>query len=131
LDAAAIIGSTSSRGAEDFLRPGAEHDILRLDLVLRDDRRGQIRLARRTVERIASRFGKLSENRVERGLAGPERVLVAADADFVDARRQDGSGTLPRRLRLRELRLEPPRGQERPRKGHRVRGSDDPKETAA
>ena len=61
-----------------------------LTLNLRGDRpRPGRSLVRGAVEGIASRLGEFAEHRVEHGLAGPERILVAADADFGDARRHE------------------------------------------
>ena len=71
-----------------------------------------VAVVRRAVERIAARLGELAENRVERRLAGPERILVAADADFVDARRHErraAAAPAP----LGQMRLQPARGDER------------------
>ena len=50
---------------------------------------------RRAVERIAARLGELSEDRVEHGLARPERILVAADADFGNAWRHERPSPAP------------------------------------
>ena len=52
------------------------------------DRVDEVAVVRRAVERIAARLGELAEDRVERGLARPERILVAVDLDLFDARRQ-------------------------------------------
>ena len=79
---------------EDFLRSSAEHDVLRFGVELRGDGRDQRAVGRRAVERVASGLGELADDRIERGLAGPERILVAADTDWLDARRQLRPGRL-------------------------------------
>ena len=75
-------------GLQNLLRPGAQDDVLGLGLVKRRDRLGQLAFARRAVERIASGLGELVDDGIEHGLAGPERILVAADADDFHAFRQ-------------------------------------------
>src|SRR5205814_3764306 len=51
----------------------------------------EVRIERRAVERVAVGLGELAEDRVDRGLAGTERVLVAADTDGFHSRRKVGT----------------------------------------
>src|SRR5262249_3137499 len=118
------------RHLEDFLRAGAEDDVFGLHLVLLGERLDERGVGRRAVERVAPRFGELAENRVKGRLAGAERILVAADADLLDARWQ----RWPRRalstpLRLCEMILKSAGGKEGAVDGP-LRSSQ-PKETAA
>ena len=114
---------------ENLLRAGAKHDVLGLRVEFRGDGRGQIRFTRRAVERVASGLGKLRKDRVERHLAGPKRILVAADADFGAGRRSERARRAAVLLRFGEMRLETARGQERARELGPC--PSDPKEIAA
>ncbi len=84
---------------QNLLRAGAEHDVLGLGPELRRDGGDERAVGGRAVERIAPGLGELAHDRVERRLARAERVLVAADADGLDAGRQRRSrrwgGTSP------------------------------------
>src|SRR6185503_1788561 len=75
------------RGLQDFLRAGAEHDAVHLGRILLRNRVDEVAVLRRAVERIPARLGELAEDGIDRGLAGPERILVAADLDDLDAGR--------------------------------------------
>src|SRR6185503_17362696 len=74
--------------AQDLLRADAEHDVLALGVVQLRDEDLEIRVERRAVERIAVGLGELAEDRVDRGLAWTERVLVAADTNGFHSRRE-------------------------------------------
>ena len=102
----ALAGDVNARTAlfRISCEPGAEDDVGRLDAELRGDGRAQRALGRRAVERIAAGLGKLPHDRVDRRLAGTERVLVAADPDRLHARRQHRPGPAGG-WRLRRLRL--------------------------
>ena len=89
----------ADRRLEDLLRAGAQHDVLGLGLVQRRDRLDELAFVRRAVERITSRFGEFAEDRVEHRLAGAQRILVAADADFLDALRGRRATLTSRALR--------------------------------
>ena len=79
----------SSLHAESTLISFSGHfDVLGLGALLLGDRVNEVAVLRRAVKGIPARFGELAENRVERRLARPERVLVAVDLDLFDARRQ-------------------------------------------
>ena len=111
---------------------------------------------RRAVEWIASGFGELVHDRVEHGLPRPERILIAADLDFLDALRRSrtrrASATLASgaaalasgatcaaaatglRLALLSLRLVVFVTARRQKRTHRrafIIGADDPQEPAA
>ena len=96
---------------EDFLRSRAHHHVFRFGAVLGGDRRDQVAVERRAVERIPARFGELAENGVERRLAGPERILVAADPDFARPRGAEWTAILAELLAC-EMRFEAARGEE-------------------
>ena len=120
-------------GLENFLGTGAEHDILWLGAELGGNRGDQRAVGGRAVERIASRFGKLAHDRVERRLARTKRVFVAADPDRFDPGRQRRSrGALRRLCRLRLVVLVAARGNPEACVKGRIRSSpaQDVKKTA-
>ena len=90
---------------QDLLRPGAEHDVLRFDLVMRRDRGDETAVGRCAVEGIAAGLGELAGDGVEHLAARSERVLVAAEADLGDARRQRRTGLPPLRLQVGNVSL--------------------------
>ncbi len=95
---------------ENFLRADAERHVLALRRVQLRDQDFQIGVERRAVERIPVGFGKLAEDRVDRGLARTERILVAADADDVNPGWR--GGTLAPLLGFRHVFLVATRGHE-------------------
>ena len=114
----------ADRALEDLLRAGAEDDVLGLGAELRRDGGDERAVGRRAVERIASGLGELAHDRVERRLARAERILVAADADGLDARRQLRPGGAVAALRgLRLVLLVAARGNPEPGVMTRVRNA--------
>ena len=87
----------ADRALQNLLRAGAEHDVLVLGPELRRDGGDEGAVGGRAVERVAAGLGELAHDRVERRLARAERVLVAADADGLDAGRQRRPGLVPGR----------------------------------
>ena len=73
-------GEDLGRGAEDLGRSFADQDVLGLDLEVRGDRLGQLADLVRVAAGLGAAFEQGPEA-VEHLLAGPDRVLVAADAD--------------------------------------------------
>ena len=106
----------ANRVLQNLLRAGVENDVLGFDLVLRRDRVDEVGVGRGAVERIPVRFRELAEDRIERDPARAERVFVAVDADFLDARRQHRTAARARRLLFGVVRLQAARGDERARK---------------
>src|SRR6516225_1154419 len=76
---------------QQLLRSDAEDDVFALRGVNLRERDLEIRVERRAVEWIAVGLGKLSENRIDRHLAGAERVLVAADTDGLHSGGETGT----------------------------------------
>ena len=68
------------RRAEDLGRAFADEHVLGLDLEVRGDRLGELADLVRVAARLRAAFEQVAET-VEHLLAGPDRVLVAADAD--------------------------------------------------
>ena len=85
-------GEEVRRRAEDLRRAAAEDDVLGLDAVLLRDRVDELAAARRIAAGCAAAVAKRGAHRLQHRLAGPERVLVAGQADHA---RRDG---LERRL---------------------------------
>src|SRR6266508_1048115 len=78
----------ASRVLQQLLRADAEHDVFALAVVYLRHEDFEIPLVRRAVERIAIGLGKLAEDRVDGRLARAKRVLVAADTNRFDSRRE-------------------------------------------
>ena len=82
----------ADRALQNLLRAGAEDDVLGLGAELRRDGGDEGAVGGRAVERVTPGLGELAHDRVERRLARAEGVLVAADADGLDAGRQRRPG---------------------------------------
>ena len=95
----------TDRVPQDLLRPGAEHDVLRFDLVMCGDRGDETAVGRCAVEWISAGLRELADDGVQHLAAWSERILVAAEADLVDARRQRRTCLPPLRLQVRNVSL--------------------------
>jgi hypothetical protein len=84
------------RVLQQLLRPDAEDDVLALRAVQLGDQDLEVGVKRRAIERVAVGLGEFPEDRVDRGFAGTERVLIAADTNGFHSRREVRSpgGTL-------------------------------------
>src|SRR4051812_12443228 len=78
-------GEGADRVLQNLLRAAAEHDVLRLDPVLRRERGHERPVVGRAVERIAARRRELADDCLEHRLARTDWIFVAVDADFRNA----------------------------------------------